>query len=118
MLQGLRRSAQSQPFVTLPNLASRAQSSLAFEEVTASPKDGSTDGEPMQAAIVHGLLGQGRNWRTWGRRLAKEAAEATHRPWSVLLIDQRCHGASTWVEGFNPPHTLGSSATDIAQDVR
>lgn len=30
-------------------------------------------------------------------------------------MDQRCHGQSTRLDGFSPPHTLGRSATDIAQ---
>ncbi len=33
----------------------------------------------------------------------------------MVLVDQRCHGLSSQVEGFRPPHTLGASATDVAQ---
>lgn len=32
-----------------------------------------------------------------------------------MVVDQRCHGLSSQVEGFRPPHTLGASATDVAQ---
>ncbi len=42
------------------------------------------------------------------------------RPWRVLLVDQRNHGKSGHLPGFDPPHTLGASAADIAhllQDV-
>lgn len=38
-----------------------------------------------------------------------------HRPWSILLVDQRCHGASAKLDGFAPPHTLAASASDIAE---
>ena len=59
----------------------RAASSLAFEDITAAPSGGAADAsaEPVTVAIVHGLLGQGRNWRTWGRRLATAAADLTQR---------------------------------------
>jgi hypothetical protein len=64
----------------------RAASSLAFESITATPSGGAANAsaEPVTVAILHGLLGQGRNWRTWGRRLATTAADLTQRC-SVLL---------------------------------
>ena len=38
------------------------------------------------------------------------------RSWRVVLVDQRCHGLSSQVDPpFRPPHTLGASATDVAQ---
>jgi hypothetical protein len=66
----------------------RAASSLAFEDITATPSGGTADAssEPVTVAIVHGLLGQGRNWRTWGRRLATTAADLTQR-----CADSVCH---------------------------
>jgi hypothetical protein len=66
----------------------RAASSLAFEDITATPSGGTADAssEPVTVAIVHGLLGQGRNWRTWGRRLATTAADLTQRCGDVV-----CH---------------------------
>jgi pimeloyl-ACP methyl ester carboxylesterase len=39
----------------------------------------------------------------------------TYRPWNVLLVDQRCHGASAKLDGFSPPHTLAAAATDLAE---
>ena len=38
-----------------------------------------------------------------------------NRPWNVLLVDQRCHGASAKLDGFSPPHTLAAAATDLAE---
>ena len=36
-------------------------------------------------------------------------------PWRILLVDQRNHGKSGHLPGFDPPHTLASSAADIAE---
>ncbi len=49
--------------------------------------------------ILHGLLGSGRNWRSWARRLLDGAAAAAPAeggggPWRALLVDLRCHGSS------------------------
>jgi esterase len=46
------------------------------------------DGQPV--AILHGLLGAGRNWATIAQRLA-----ASHR---VIVFDLRNHGASPWAD--------------------
>jgi pimeloyl-ACP methyl ester carboxylesterase len=43
-------------------------------------------------AILHGLFGSGRNWRSVGQALA-----AHHR---VLAFDLRNHGASPWADGM------------------
>lgn len=65
----------------LAALQDRCKATLAFEEVTATPAGRAADAsaEPVTAAIVHGLLGQGRNWRSWARKLAATAAEMTQR---------------------------------------
>jgi len=44
-------------------------------------------------AILHGLFGSGRNWRSIAQQLA-----ARHR---VLAFDLRNHGASPWAEGMS-----------------
>ena len=49
------------------------------------------DGPPL--AILHGLFGSGRNWRSIAQQLA-----ARHR---VLAFDLRNHGASPWAEGMS-----------------
>lgn len=55
--------------------------------------------------FLHGILGQGRNWRSFARRLAEEVPAAY-----ALLPDLRCHGASA---GLPPPHTLAACADDL-----
>jgi esterase len=49
-------------------------------------------GEGPPIAILHGLFGSGRNWRSIAQQLA-----ARHR---VLTFDLRNHGASPWVDGM------------------
>lgn len=56
--------------------------------------------------MVHGIFGQGRNWRSVARHLVKTRPE-----WGVLLVDLRQHGAS---QGFKPPHTIEAAAADLA----
>jgi esterase len=50
-------------------------------------------GEGSPVAILHGLFGSGRNWRSIAQQLA-----ARHR---VLAFDLRNHGASPWAEGMS-----------------
>ncbi|GFR49234.1 hypothetical protein Agub_g11233 [Astrephomene gubernaculifera] len=95
-------------------------SSLAFEEVTAgAPTTEHPVASPSRTLfILHGLLGCGRNWRTWARRLV-EGAAATHPPaggpWRAVLVDLRCHGASTGRPGLHPPHNMHSAAEDVSR---
>src|SRR5215467_13018817 len=50
-------------------------------------------GTGPSVAILHGLFGSGRNWRSIAQELA-----ARHR---VLAFDLRNHGASPWAEGMS-----------------
>jgi esterase len=58
------------------------------------------------AFLLHGILGSGRNWRTFARRLAASAPT-----WSFVLVDLRNHGAS---EGARAPHSVAATADDLA----
>lgn len=70
--------------------------------------------QPTQVAcFVHGLLGSGRNWRSFARRLAEAAAQASGRGWRMVLVDQRNHGDSSRLRGFHAPHNMHSAATDL-----
>jgi pimeloyl-ACP methyl ester carboxylesterase len=60
--------------------------------------------------MLHGIYGKGRNWASIARRLVEARPE-----WGVVLVDLRLHGDS---RGFRPPHTLQSSAADLARLVR
>eukprot|EP00201_Polytomella_parva_P014919 CAMPEP_0175059434 /NCGR_PEP_ID=MMETSP0052_2-20121109/12431_1 /TAXON_ID=51329 ORGANISM="Polytomella parva, Strain SAG 63-3" /NCGR_SAMPLE_ID=MMETSP0052_2 /ASSEMBLY_ACC=CAM_ASM_000194 /LENGTH=432 /DNA_ID=CAMNT_0016324985 /DNA_START=195 /DNA_END=1493 /DNA_ORIENTATION=+ len=62
---------------------------------------------------MHGLLGSGRNWRSWAKRLAESAATASGEPWRLLLVDLRCHGSSSRLPGLPTPHNIESSASDV-----
>lgn len=64
------------------------------------------DGRPATAVMIyaHGILGQGVNWRTIARRVAKETGVAG------ALVDLRHHGAS---QGFDPPDTVDACARDL-----
>lgn len=59
------------------------------------------------AFVLHGILGSGRNWRTFARRLVQR--EPTAR---VVLVDLRNHGDSGGASG---PHTLQSTSDDLAR---
>ncbi|MGK7310795.1 MAG: alpha/beta fold hydrolase [Candidatus Longimicrobiales bacterium M2_2A_002] len=74
--------------------------SLSTRTVTA--EDHSPD---RWIAMLHGIYGAGRNWRSVARSLVDE------RPgWGALLVDLRQHGDST---GFEPPHTLERTVADL-----
>ncbi|MFW6331186.1 MAG: alpha/beta fold hydrolase, partial [Gemmatimonadota bacterium] len=56
-------------------------------------------------AVLHGIYGAGRNWASVARALVGA------RPgWGAVLVDLREHGESV---GFEPPHTLESTAADL-----
>lgn len=57
----------------------RRKTVLACDEVVAHPPDKSGDNKFNLGLIVHGLLGTGRNWRTFARSLAKQAATESGR---------------------------------------
>lgn len=60
--------------------------------------------------VLHGIFGKGRNWASIARRLTEARPE-----WGTVLVDLRLHGDS---RGFRAPHTLESSAADVARLVR
>jgi len=55
--------------------------------------------------VLHGILGSGRNWRSFARKLVRQRPDLT-----VHLLDQRNHGAAPPSE---PPHTLAACAADV-----
>jgi esterase len=57
-------------------------------------------------AILHGLFGTGRNWRSIAQQLA-----ARHR---VLAFDLRNHGASPWADGMS----YGEMVEDLSASLR
>lgn len=66
------------------------------------------DAKPSQSLmILHGLLGQGQNWRTMARKIVQVKPE-----WAVILPDLRRHGSSLEMPG---PDTLPQAATDAIE---
>ncbi|KAK9815258.1 hypothetical protein WJX72_000795 [[Myrmecia] bisecta] len=98
--------------------ASRGVATIAHDEITA-PGPSKTPPEELQhAAVIHGLLGSGRNWRTFSRRLANDAAAQSGRGWLMSLVDQRNHGSSSQIPDLKPPHTIQASAGDLQDLVK
>ncbi|XP_027176938.1 protein ABHD11 [Coffea eugenioides] len=89
--------------------SSRTLETLAFEEVLSSPDKPYT----YTAFILHGLLGSGRNWRSFSRSLASSLSG-----WRMVMVDLRNHGKSAEITGLSPPHTIGSAARDLADLVK
>lgn len=57
------------------------------------------------AFVLHGILGNQRNWRTMARRLADLRPD-----FRWVLVDHRNHGQS---QGAPPPHDLAACAADL-----
>jgi len=101
---------------------------LAFDEVyvscrnlrsteTPSPQQLQQQ-QPITAVFLHGLLGSSRNWRSFSRKLAVDAAAKANRDVRVLLLDVRCHGDSAARFGFHPPHDMAAAATDVTNVIQ
>ncbi|OEL15579.1 hypothetical protein BAE44_0023396 [Dichanthelium oligosanthes] len=88
---------------------------LAFDEIQLSP-----DKPPTATAFVlHGLLGSGRNWRSFSRTLASELQNRSPSDeWRMVLVDLRNHGRSAGIKGFDPPHNMSTAAKDLADLVK
>lgn len=80
---------------------------LAYEEVKSFQE------KPYEctAFVLHGLLGSGRNWRSFSRSLASFLSPSL---WRMVLVDLRNHGKSAEIEGLLPPHNIENAAKDLA----
>ncbi|KAH6830558.1 alpha/beta-Hydrolases superfamily protein [Perilla frutescens var. hirtella] len=90
---------------------SRSLQTLAFEEIKSSPEKP----HEFTAFVLHGLLGCGRNWRSFSRSLASSLSPAA---WRMVMVDLRNHGKSAEIEGLLAPHNLENAAKDLANMVR
>ncbi|GJN17083.1 hypothetical protein PR202_gb04123 [Eleusine coracana subsp. coracana] len=88
---------------------------LAFDEIQLSPEKPPT----ATAFVLHGLLGSGRNWRSFSRTLASELHNrAPSDEWRMVLVDLRNHGWSAGIKGIIPPHDMSTAAKDLADLVK
>jgi pimeloyl-ACP methyl ester carboxylesterase len=55
--------------------------------------------------LLHGFLGAGRNWASFGRRLVERRPD-----WTIALVDLRLHGDSRHIDG---PHSVAAAAQDV-----
>jgi len=64
------------------------------------------------AVLVHGILGSGRNLRSFARKLARE-----NPAWQFLLVDLRCHGesASARTLEMDARNSVDGAAADVLQ---
>nr|GLL24708.1 protein ABHD11 [Ipomoea trifida] len=104
------RSIVNRLLIFSPPVHPRLISTLAFDEVRSSPDRPYT----FTALILHGLLGSGRNWRSFSRSLASSLPSE----WRMILVDLRNHGRSAEIGGFEPPHTMENAANDVANLVK
>ncbi|KAL5227882.1 hypothetical protein ABZP36_016147 [Zizania latifolia] len=95
--------------------ASHQTETLAFDEIQLSPEKPST----ATAFVLHGLLGSGRNWRSFSRALASELRDRSPSDeWRMVLVDLRNHGRSAGIKGLSPLHDMSSAARDLANLVK
>ncbi|DAZ96508.1 TPA: hypothetical protein N0F65_008059 [Lagenidium giganteum] len=81
------------------NSSQRHQSSLAYRVFTNDPAPSKT------ALVMHGILGNKLNWRTFSMKLA-----AANPGWQFIAVDHRGHGDSP---SFTRPHNLDACVNDI-----
>lgn len=93
----------------------RSIETLAYEEVQ-SPAERPTN---LTAFVLHGLLGSGRNWRSFSRTLVSSLSSASPpSDWKMVLVDLRNHGRSAEIDSLLPPHDLVNAACDLANLVK
>ena len=79
-------------------------------EVHGAPFDSKVDADALSTIfILHGLMGAGRNWRTFAKQLRQRLGE---QDWRVVLVDLRGHGASASV-GQGAGHGVVEAARDV-----
>ncbi|KAM0947461.1 putative palmitoyl-CoA hydrolase [Dioscorea sansibarensis] len=106
-------SFQSPWLLSLRSL-SQALQTLAYQEIRASEKP-----YDSTVLVLHGLMGSGRNWKTFSRDLLLELQKSTpSNEWRMVLVDLRNHGKSAGIKGFDPPHDMVNAAKDLSNLVK
>ncbi|XP_057975428.1 uncharacterized protein LOC131162837 [Malania oleifera] len=102
------------PAMSVPH-STRHLQTLAYEEVQPSPSKPYTS----TAFVIHGLLGSGRNWRSFSRNLVSVLSNSSpSSSWRMVLVDLRNHGRSAEIESLRPPHDMVNAARDLADLVK
>ncbi|ONK57132.1 uncharacterized protein A4U43_C10F16940 [Asparagus officinalis] len=93
---------------------SRSFETLAYEEIPSPEKPFNST-----AFVLHGLLGSGRNWRSFARSLESELKKFNSPDeWRMVLVDLRNHGNSAGIKGLDPPSDMVNAARDLANLVK
>lgn len=128
------RGNETRVRTTLPSIwpfstcfqSERKMATLAYEDIVVKPSEEeeaatSNVSRSFRAIILHGLMGSGRNWRNFSHQLGSAILQRNSRGsagWHMVLVDQRNHGRSAGLEGFDPPHDISSAAKDVANLVK
>ncbi|KAL8140980.1 hypothetical protein V2J09_007001 [Rumex salicifolius] len=112
MLRLLTPSPYINPTHGFISTTTRSLPTLAFEEIKTSNDNPNCS----TALVLHGLLGSGRNWRSFSRNLTSHLSSnsSSSKDWRMVLVDLRNHGQSAEFEGFDPPHDMENAAKDLA----
>eukprot|EP00890_Picochlorum_soloecismus_P001198 jgi/Picsp_1/2079/NSC_05544-R1_protein len=87
--------------------------SRLFYEILRN-KNNDKNKEENIAVVLHGLLGTGRNLRTFASQLLKEVSRETNN-WTLVLMDLRHHGRSHGYFVPQGPDTVENAAKDVIQ---
>lgn len=80
-------------------------------EVHGAPFGSKVDADASSTIfILHGLLGAGRNWRSFAKQLRQRLGE---QDWRVVLVDLRGHGASASIGQGMPACGVMEAARDV-----
>lgn len=128
------RGNETRVRTTLPSIwpfstcfqSERKMATLAYEDIVVKSSEEeeaatSNVSRSFRAIILHGLMGSGRNWRNFSHQLGSAILQRNSRGsagWHMVLVDQRNHGRSAGLEGFDPPHDISSAAKDVANLVK
>ncbi|GAB2227133.1 hypothetical protein Droror1_Dr00008944 [Drosera rotundifolia] len=110
------------PFPSITQI--RTIETLAFEEIRSPPTNGSASKPYNYSSVLflHGLLGTGRNWRSFAKSLSdylsRNNKSISSREWRMVLVDLRNHGRSAGIKEIGPPHDIYNAAKDLADLVR
>lgn len=84
---------------------------LRYHQLHSRPSVSTGAPPPRVSVWVHSLLTQHTMLAPVAQAYIDKAAAATGAPWTAVLLDSRCHGASADL-GLEPPHNVDSMTDD------